>query len=187
MRAVPSTSPFGALPLRIASAARYMDYCTNQRLRTAKMTLADPGVAEWVAFLQRNRGRMPAFPLALGLLEDRCLADYVTLDILDHTGAAAFAYACEASGARMLGVGLVAAAGGEHECAEQRDGQGPGADPLGQGRVYAGEMFHRCAFLQRGDRSRTAGGIASAGRVRRARPMLGSGLGGVLYATGNRG
>lgn len=99
----------GALPLRIASAARYMDYCTNQRLRTAKMTLADPGVAEWVAFLQRNRGRMPAFPLALGLLEDRCLADYVTLDILDHTGAAAFAYACEASGARMLG-GLLACA-----------------------------------------------------------------------------
>lgn len=99
----------GEAPPRRLPAGRHLDYCASQRRRAAAMTLSDPGVAAWVDFLGRNGGRMPPFPLPLGVLEDRCLAEYLHAVILDDAGIAAFEAACEASGARVVG-GLLAAA-----------------------------------------------------------------------------
>jgi hypothetical protein len=107
----------GETSLRLAPPGRYLDYCTHQRERAAVTTLADPEVMEWVAFLHRNRGRMPPFPLPLGVLDDRCLAEHAHVDILDEAGAAAFESACHASGARVIGGLLACAALTERELA----------------------------------------------------------------------
>lgn len=97
-----------ALP-RLAPPGRYLDYCTSQHQRAIAMTLANDAVAEWIAFLRRNRGRMPPFPLPLGALEDRCLAEHLHVDILDAAAMTGFEGACVTSGARVIG-GLLACA-----------------------------------------------------------------------------
>jgi hypothetical protein len=100
----------GKPPLRLASSGRYLDYCSNQRSRAAGMTVMDPAITEWMSFLKRNDGQLPKFPLPLDVPEDRCLAEYVTMDLLDEEGVTAFETACHAVGARMMG-GLLACAG----------------------------------------------------------------------------
>lgn len=107
----------GDMPRRLAPPGRYLDYCTSQRRQAAATTLADPEVTEWIAFLHRNHGRMPQFPLPLGVLEDRCLAEYACVDVLDEAGMAAFESACHASGARAVGGLLACAALTEREVA----------------------------------------------------------------------
>jgi hypothetical protein len=105
---------------RCAPPGRYLDYCASQRQRAATVRLADPEVSEWIAFLQRNHGRMPPFPLPLGVLEDRCLAEYMRVDILDEADVATFESACHASGARTIGGLLACAAMTERELAAGR-------------------------------------------------------------------
>jgi mycolipenoyl-CoA---2-(long-chain-fatty acyl)-trehalose mycolipenoyltransferase / long-chain-acyl-CoA---trehalose acyltransferase len=107
----------GEAPLQLGSAGRYLDYCTSQRQRAAMTTLADTDVKEWIAFLHRNNGRMPAFVLPLGVLADRYHAQYVHVDILDDTLMVAFESACHASGARAIGGLLACAALTERELA----------------------------------------------------------------------
>lgn len=99
----------GETPRQLGPPGSYLDYCTSQRQQAAMTTLADPEVKDWIAFLHRNNGRMPSFALPLGVLEDRCQAEYVHADILDDTVMAAFESACHASGARVIG-GLLACA-----------------------------------------------------------------------------
>jgi len=99
----------GELPVRSASEGRYLDYCSSQRQRAAAVTLADPEVREWVSFLRRNHWRMPSFCMPLDLTEDRCLTEYVNVDILDEANMVAFETACELAGARVIG-GLLACA-----------------------------------------------------------------------------
>lgn len=107
----------GETPGHLGPPGSYLDYCTNQRQRAAATTLADPEVKRWIAFLQRNNGRMPAFALPLGVLEDRYYAEYVHVDILDDTVMDAFESACHASGARVIGGLLACAALTERELA----------------------------------------------------------------------
>lgn len=99
----------GETPARSTAEGRYLDYCSIQRQRTAKMTLADPEVTEWVAFLGRNHWRMPSFSMPLDITEDRCLAEYINVDILDDATMTAFESACHVAGARVIG-GLLACA-----------------------------------------------------------------------------
>ena len=99
----------GESPALAAAEGRYLDYCSSQHQRSAAMTLADPEVREWVAFLGRNHWRMPAFSMPLDITEDRCLAEYVNVDILGEANMAAFESACERAGARVIG-GLLACA-----------------------------------------------------------------------------
>ncbi len=96
-------------PLRLPPPLSYLDYCTSQRERTTALTLADGDVAEWLSFFHCNGGRMPAFPLPLGVQEDRCVAEYAEMKILDGPAANAFEAACDRAGARMIG-GLLACA-----------------------------------------------------------------------------
>lgn len=107
----------GETSVQLGPPGSYLDYCTSQRQRAAMTTLADPEVKEWIAFLHRNNGRKPSFALPLGVLEDRCHAEYVHLDILDDTVMAAFESACHASGARVIGGLLACAALTERELA----------------------------------------------------------------------
>ena len=99
----------GDIRPRLGQAGSYLEYCSGQRRRATAMTLEDPEVAEWVAFLHRNHGRMPPFPLPLGVQDDRCLSAYLRADILDGAAMAIFEEACHAAGARVIG-GLLACA-----------------------------------------------------------------------------
>lgn len=99
----------GEGPLQLGPPGSYLYYCRRQRQRAAETTLADPEVKRWVAFLERNNGRMPAFALPLGVLEDRYHAEYLHLDILDDAIMDAFESACHSAGARAIG-GLLACA-----------------------------------------------------------------------------
>lgn len=99
----------------VVQPGRYLEYCTAQHQRAANLTLADPRVSEWVSFMLRNDGRTPPFPLPLGTLEDRSLAEYLHEQILDANEVSRFESLCYASGARMFG-GLLA-------CAAQSDSE----------------------------------------------------------------
>ena len=107
----------GEGPLQLGPPGSYLDYCSSQRQRAAATTLADPEVKRWIAFLERNNGRMPAFALPLGVLEDRYHAEYVHVDVLDDAVMDAFETACHAAGARAIGGLLACAALTERELA----------------------------------------------------------------------
>ncbi len=99
----------GEATVQPAAEGSYLDYCSSQRQRSAAMNLPDPEVSEWVAFLGRNHWRMPSFSMPLDITEDRCLAEYINVDILEEAVMATFETACELSGARVIG-GLLACA-----------------------------------------------------------------------------
>lgn len=99
----------------LAQPGRYVEYCSAQHQRAANMTLSDPSVSAWVSFMLRNDGRIPTFPLPLGTLEDRSLAEYLHEQILDDIEVTRFESLCYTAGARMIG-GLLA-------CAAQTDGE----------------------------------------------------------------
>lgn len=96
-------------PLHHAPPGSYLDYCSSQHQRASNLTLADPDVSAWVSFLERNGGRMPAFTLPLGVSNDRCLAEFINVEVMDAEQTAFFETRCLDSGARMVG-GLMAAA-----------------------------------------------------------------------------
>lgn len=156
----------GAAPLRVAPPGRYLDYCASQRDRAAVTTLADAEVADWVSFLHRNHGRMPPFPLPLGVLEDRCLAEYVRVEILDDAGVAAFEAECHASGARMIGGLLACAALTERELAGALALQC--RDPHDDAEIAAGVQDDRLVRGRGAGRPRH--GRADVFRARRHRP-----------------
>lgn len=105
----------GKPPVRLPSPGRYLDYCANQRERASAMTAIDPAIIEWTSFLKRNDAQLPRFSLPLGIVEDPCLAEYMTMDLLDDTACAAFEAVCQASGARIMGGLLACAALSERE------------------------------------------------------------------------
>lgn len=105
----------GETPRRLAPTGHYLDYCAAQRQRAATMVLTDPEVADWIAFLHRNEGRMPPFPMPLGELEDRSLAEHVHMDILDANDMVAFESVCLRAGARVIGGLLACSALSERE------------------------------------------------------------------------
>lgn len=99
----------GAAPQRVEPAGSHGAYARAQRERAATLTLDTPEVGEWIAFLRRQGGRMPAFPLALGVREDRVLGEWLEAELLDAADAERFVAACRGTGARTLG-GLFACA-----------------------------------------------------------------------------
>ncbi|MFO1541038.1 MAG: condensation domain-containing protein [Chloroflexota bacterium] len=99
----------GEAPPRLDPAGSYLDHVRAQRAEMAHATLETPGVQRWIEVLRRHGGRMPAFPLPLGALEDRVPTAMTNAVLLDPDDADRFAAACRTAGARTLG-GLFAAA-----------------------------------------------------------------------------
>jgi len=94
---------------QLRKSNRYLDYCADQSERLSSMNLSNPEVSAWLDFLLRHEGRMPSFPLPLGVLEDRSLAEHIDLEILDDENMRKFEASCELWGARVIG-GLLASA-----------------------------------------------------------------------------
>lgn len=107
----------GDMPPRQGLVQSYARYCINQHQRAAALKLQSTEVLQWIDFLHRNHGRMPQFPLPLGKLDDRCLAEYKHAAILDAAQLAKFEATCDALRVRMIGGLLACAAMTEREVA----------------------------------------------------------------------
>lgn len=107
----------GGAPIKLPEAGRYLDYCTRQRAYTAELTLDSPEVAEWITFLDANRGTLPKFSLPLGDPNMPCNGDLVTVKLMDAHDSDRFEAVCTQAGARFIGGVFACAAMAERELA----------------------------------------------------------------------
>ena len=94
-----------------ASAGSHLEYAADERARAATFGADSPEIAAWRDIFTRHEGRMPRFPLDLGLAPgERAPVRIVERHLLDRELTAAFDAACKAAGARMSS-GIFAAVG----------------------------------------------------------------------------
>lgn len=95
----------------LAPAGSYLDYCVRERVAGAELDLSDERVARWLSLLSANGGRLPRFPLDLGVAEDGYTRSRIlTVQLLDGPGADRFDAACKANGAGFT-AGVLTVAG----------------------------------------------------------------------------
>jgi hypothetical protein len=97
--------------LRLPAVEPYDDYCLDEHTHTQALTFEHPEVQGWVEMMVRAGGRLPSFPLPLGLADGArargmglMVEAAVSRDELDGFGAV-----CRAAGA-SLNAGMVAVA-----------------------------------------------------------------------------
>ena len=105
----------GGAPIKLPEAGRYLDYCIRQREYTAALTLESSEVVEWLAFLERNGGTLPTFPLPLGDPDVPCTGDLITVRLMDAHDSDRFESVCAAAGVRFVGGVFACAAIAERE------------------------------------------------------------------------
>ncbi|CCQ17134.1 Non-ribosomal peptide synthetase/polyketide synthase (fragment), partial [Rhodococcus sp. AW25M09] len=85
-----------------APAGSHLAYAADERARAATFGSESPEIAAWRDIFTRHEGRMPQFPLDLGLEPgERAPVRIVERHLLDKDSTAAFDAACKAAGARM--------------------------------------------------------------------------------------
>jgi hypothetical protein len=105
----------GGAPIKLPEPGRYLDYCMRQRNYTSGLTLDSTEVAEWLAFLRRNGGTLPKFPLPLGDPDVPCTGDLITVRLMDAHDTDRFESVCAAAGVRFVGGVFACAAIAERE------------------------------------------------------------------------
>lgn len=94
-----------------AEAGSHLTYAADERARAATFTADSPEIAAWRDIFTRHDGRMPRFPLDLGLAPgEKAPVRIVERHLLSKEPTAAFDAACKAAGARMSS-GIFAAVG----------------------------------------------------------------------------
>ncbi|WP_128646192.1 condensation domain-containing protein [Rhodococcus sp. BS-15] len=94
-----------------AEAGSHLVYAADERARAATFGADSPEIAAWRDIFTRHDGRMPRFPLDLGLAPgEKAPVRIVERDLLSKELTAAFDAACKAAGARMSS-GIFAAVG----------------------------------------------------------------------------
>jgi len=94
-----------------AEAGSHLTYAADERARAATFTADSPEIAAWRDIFTRHDGRMPRFPLDLGLAPgEKAPVRIVERHLLSKEPTAAFDAACKAAGARMSS-GVFAAVG----------------------------------------------------------------------------
>lgn len=94
-----------------AVAGSHLTYAADERVRASTFGPDSPEIAAWRDIFTRHDGRMPRFPLDLGLEPgERAPVRIVERHLLDKDSTAAFDAACKAAGARMSS-GIFAAVG----------------------------------------------------------------------------
>ncbi|GAA1463658.1 condensation domain-containing protein [Williamsia maris] len=90
-----SGNPHGLQP-----AGSYVDYCRREREGTEKLTVDDPQVSQWIELLEQNGGRLPTFPLDLGVgSEGYTRSALRTVRIMDEESAQRIEDVCRGLGA----------------------------------------------------------------------------------------
>ncbi|MGV8875094.1 MAG: condensation domain-containing protein [Rhodococcus sp. (in: high G+C Gram-positive bacteria)] len=94
-----------------AAAGSHLTYASDERGRASTFGPDSPEISAWRDIFTRHEGRMPRFPLDLGLEPgERAPVRIVERHLLDKDSTAAFDAACKAAGARMSS-GIFAAVG----------------------------------------------------------------------------
>ncbi len=95
----------------LSPAGSYIDYCRREREHSRKLTLTDPVVDTWVTLLAENDGRLPTFPLDIGLGDEGYLRTAsTTIELFDETSARRLDQTFRDHGARFVSGVLAAAA-----------------------------------------------------------------------------
>lgn len=105
-----------------ANAGSHLDYATEERARAATYGSDSPEIEAWRQIFRSNEGRMPRFPLDLGLADgERGPVRIVERHLLDASATAALDAACKASGARISSGVFAAVAITDYELAGRTD------------------------------------------------------------------
>ncbi|SNT34588.1 condensation domain-containing protein [Rhodococcoides kyotonense] len=101
-----------------AEAGSHLDYAIEERARAAEYGPTSPEILAWKKIFEKNAGRMPRFPLDLGLADgERGPVRIVERHLLDADATAALDRACKAAGARISSGVFAAVAITDHELA----------------------------------------------------------------------
>ncbi|MFC7219220.1 condensation domain-containing protein [Streptomyces polyrhachis] len=100
------TAPAAETPAEEAGAASYVDFCEIERSDADRIDGDHEIVARWREFIHRCDGRLPAFPVDLGLEADGALPRQQLLveDLVGAEEAAAFEAHCRPYGGSLVGV-----------------------------------------------------------------------------------
>ncbi len=115
IRAMYNTLMDGGEPIPLPKVGSYDEYCLRERAHTSALTLASPGIAQWVEFFESNDGSLPSFPLPLGDTSLLASGDVLSLRLMDARQTARFEAACTSVGARFSGGVFACAALTEYE------------------------------------------------------------------------
>lgn len=109
-----------ARPSRLAAAASYVDFSAAERKCADRIGADDPAVLAWQRCLQSGGGRLPSFPLALGVAPGELPHQTGVCEwLLDPAQATAFSVACK----RLRGNFLAGALATSSIVAYERGGQ----------------------------------------------------------------
>ncbi len=101
-----------------AAAGSHLDYATEERIRADQYGPDAPEILAWKGIFEKNDGKMPRFPLDLGLAEGERRPIRITeRHLLDAEGAAALDRACKAAGGRLSSGIFAAVAIADYELA----------------------------------------------------------------------
>lgn len=101
-----------------AQAGSHLDYAAEERIRAGQYGPDAPEILAWKRIFEKNNGKMPRFPLDLGLAEgERSPIRISERFLLDAEGAAALDRACKAAGARLSSGIFAAVAIADYELA----------------------------------------------------------------------
>ncbi len=105
-----------------AAAGSHLDYTVQERARATSYGPREPEIRAWKKLFDEHAGRMPRFPLDLGLADgERGPVRIVECHLLDADATSALDRACKAAGARISS-GVFAAVGvTDHELAGHDD------------------------------------------------------------------
>jgi mycolipenoyl-CoA---2-(long-chain-fatty acyl)-trehalose mycolipenoyltransferase / long-chain-acyl-CoA---trehalose acyltransferase len=105
----------GGQPLELPDAGTFDDFCVQERLDTAALTVDSPPVRAWIEFAENNDGSLPEFPLPLGDPLELAPSDLVGEVLMDAEQTARFESVCTSAGARFVGGLFACLAMVEHE------------------------------------------------------------------------
>ena len=98
-------------PSGLADVGSYVEYCARERAGSASLTLESPHVQRWIDLVHSNAGRLPTFPLDLGVASaGYARTAHLSTTLFSEADAEKFATVCRDHGAAFTpGVLAVAA------------------------------------------------------------------------------
>ncbi|MFC3950404.1 condensation domain-containing protein [Aeromicrobium fastidiosum] len=98
----------------------FADFAMSEHVAAATYDASSPEVREWTRLIEGSGGRLPSFPLDLGLEPGQTAPVSISSnDLLDADGAASLDARCREAGARTVDAVFAAIAATEHELAHR--------------------------------------------------------------------
>lgn len=100
----------------LSEVGSYVDYCARERSGSAELTLESPHVERWIELVRGNAGRLPNFPLDLGVSSSGySRTAHLTTKLFSEQDAERFATVCRDNGSAFTPGVVAVAALASHE------------------------------------------------------------------------